>query len=376
MTNKMSSIQMVAPESGAMEILETDVPSVKPDEVLIKVKSAAICGSDLHLYQWDESIRGKLLTASDNFAHGIISGHEFCGHVVEMGSEVKDCISLAADPLDVGDFVSAESHVVCGKCYQCLRNEKHVCVNDKIIGFDRHGAFAEYISLPASCIWKNDPDLPHEIAAVQEPLGNAMHAAAAFPLKGQTVAIFGLGPIGMMAAVIAIMHGAKKIIAVEISEYRAEIARKIGVGDAIIGKITDDRAAERERVQKLVREATDGVGPDVVLEMSGHPDAITNAVKSVRRGGKIVAFGLTKDASYTFDDYSNDVIFNGITIQGIIGRRIYETWYQVRDLVAIPEAQEKLKQVITDVIPFSDYKDGMSRMMAGKAGKVVLEFST
>ncbi|MCF6228167.1 MAG: alcohol dehydrogenase catalytic domain-containing protein, partial [Planctomycetes bacterium] len=151
MTKRMSSIQMVAPESGAMEICETDVPTVKPDEVLIKVKSAAICGSDLHLYQWDASIRGKLLKASDNFAHGLISGHEFCGHVVELGQDVKESMRLAADPLEVGDFVSAESHVVCGKCYQCLHNEKHVCVNDKIIGFDRHGAFAEYISLPASC---------------------------------------------------------------------------------------------------------------------------------------------------------------------------------------------------------------------------------
>ena len=174
----MPSIQLVSANAGAMEVREAPVPAIKPDEVLIEVRAAAVCGSDLHLYQWDESIRPKLLRASDNFKHGVIAGHEFCGNVVEIGSEVGTIMDDPDVKLSVGDFVSAESHVVCGKCYQCLHGEKHVCVNDKIIGFDRDGAWARYIALPSSCIWKNDPDLPFEIAAIQEPLGNAMHAAA------------------------------------------------------------------------------------------------------------------------------------------------------------------------------------------------------
>jgi threonine 3-dehydrogenase len=374
MPSSMPSIQMIAPKPGALEIRDAAIPTIRPDEVLIKVRAAAVCGSDLHLYQWDESIRPKLLKASENFKHGVIAGHELCGHVVEIGSDVGTIMDDPAVKLSPGDFVSAESHVVCGKCYQCLHGEKHVCRFDKIIGFDRDGAFAGYIALPASCVWKNDADLPFEIAAIQEPLGNAMHAAAHFSLKDQRVAVIGLGPIGMFCAVIALMHGAKQVIAVEVSETRAKIAREIGVHDIIIGKRAEDRAAERERVQGLIREAAGDDGPDVVLEMSGHPDAITNSVKAVRRGGKVVAFGLPKDAAYTFDDYSKDVIFNGITIQGIIGRRIYDTWYKVRDLVRIPEARDKLRKVITEVVPYTEFRGGFERMLRGEAGKIVLEF--
>jgi threonine 3-dehydrogenase len=377
MPTTMPSIQVVAAKPGAMEVREAKVPTIKPHEILIKVRAAAVCGSDLHLYQWDESIRPKLLRASDQFKHGVIAGHEFCGHVVEIGSEVRTIMDDPNVKLKVGDFVSAESHVVCGKCYQCLHGEKHVCVNDKIIGFDRDGAWASYIALDASCAWKNDADLPFEIAAIQEPLGNAMHAAAHFPLKDQRVVIYGLGPIGMFCAVIALMHGAKKVIAVEISDYRAKIAKDIGVHDVIMGKVAkspEDRAAERKRIQGLVREAAGLDGPDVALEMSGHPDAITNSVKSVRRGGKVVAFGLTKDAAYTFEDYSKDVIFNGINIQGIIGRRIYDTWYKVRDLVRMPDARAKLRKVITEVLPYTEFRGGIERMLKGEAGKVVLKF--
>lgn len=373
----MPSIQVVAAKPGALEVREAPVPTIRPDEVLIKVRAAAVCGSDLHLFQWDESIRGKLNRASDNFKHGVIAGHEFCGHVVEIGSEVGTIMDDPSVKLEVGDFVSAESHVVCGKCYQCLQGEKHVCVNDKIIGFDRDGAFAQYIALPASCIWKNDADLPYEIAAIQEPLGNAMHAAAHFDLKNQRVVIFGLGPIGMFSAVIALMHGAKHITAVEVSETRVRLAKEIGVHDVILGKPArgdEDRAVERERVQNLVREAAGHDGPDVALEMSGHPDAITNAIKSVRRGGKIIAFGLTKDSAYTFDDYSSDVIFSGLTVQGIIGRRIYDTWYKVRDLVRVPEARDKLRKVITEVLPYTEFRGGMERMLKGETGKIVLNF--
>ncbi len=375
----MPSIQKVAPAVGAMEVRETQIPKIKPHEVLIKVRASAICGSDLHLWQWDESIRGKLMKASDSFKHGVISGHEFCGHVVEVGKDVKTIMDDPSVKLEVGDFVSAESHVVCGKCYQCLHGEKHVCVNDKIIGFDRDGCFARYIALDASCVWKNDADLPFEIAAIQEPLGNAMHAAAHFPLKDQRVVIYGLGPIGMFCAVIAVIHGAKKIIAIEASPTRIGIAKEIGVSNIIETKIipmADEkaRAEERARIVKAVKDAAGEDGPDVALEMSGHADAMVNAIKCLRRGGKLIAFGLPKNQAFTFDNYSGDVIFNGLTVQGIIGRRIYDTWYKVRDLVRNKKAQELLRKVISEVAPYEEYPRLFEKMMAGKASKCVLDW--
>ena len=378
-TATMPSIQKIAPAVGAMELRETEVPRIKPHEVLVKVRASAICGSDLHLWQWDESIRGKLMRASDSFKHGVISGHEFCGHVAEIGKDVKTIMDDPSVKLEVGDFVSAESHVVCGKCYQCTHGEKHVCVNDKIIGFDRDGAFARYIAIDSSCIWKNDKDLPFEIAAIQEPLGNAMHAAAHFPLKDQRVVIYGLGPIGMFCAVIAVIHGAKKIIAIETSPTRIGIAKEIGVSNIIETKIipaADEkgRAEERARIVKAVKEAAGEDGPDVALEMSGHGDAMVNAIKCLRRGGKLIAFGLPKNQAFTFDNYSGDVIFNGLTVQGIIGRRIYDTWYKVRDLVRNKKAQDLLRKVISEVVPYQDYPRVFEKMMAGKASKCVLDW--
>ena len=375
----MPSIQKVAPSVGAMELRNADVPRIKPHEVLVKVRASAICGSDLHLWQWDESIRGKLMKASDSFKHGVISGHEFCGHIAEIGKDVKTIMDDSSVKLEVGDFVSAESHVVCGKCYQCTHGEKHVCVNDKIIGFDRDGAFARYIAIDSSCIWKNDKDLPFEIAAIQEPLGNAMHAAAHFPLKDQRVVIYGLGPIGMFCAVIAVIHGAKKIIAIEASPTRIGIAKEIGVSNIIETKIipmADEkaRAEERARIVKAVKEAAGEDGPDVALEMSGHADAMVNAIKCLRRGGKLIAFGLPKNQAFTFDNYSGDVIFNGLTVQGIIGRRIYDTWYKVRDLVRNPKAQALLRKVISEVVPYEDYPRVFEKMLAGKASKCVLDW--
>ncbi|CAG0966559.1 threonine 3-dehydrogenase [Planctomycetaceae bacterium] len=375
----MPSIQKVAPSVGAMELRNADVPRIKPHEVLVKVRASAICGSDLHLWQWDESIRGKLMKASDSFKHGVISGHEFCGHIAEIGKDVRTIMDDPSVKLEVGDFVSAESHVVCGKCYQCTHGEKHVCVNDKIIGFDRDGAFARYIAIDSSCIWKNDKDLPFEIAAIQEPLGNAMHAAAHFPLKDQRVVIYGLGPIGMFCAVIAVIHGAKKIIAIEASPTRIGIAKEIGVSNIIETKIipmADEkaRAEERARIVKAVKEAAGEDGPDVALEMSGHADAMVNAIKCLRRGGKLIAFGLPKNQAFTFDNYSGDVIFNGLTVQGIIGRRIYDTWYKVRDLVRNPKAQGLLRKVISEVVPFEDYPRVFEKMLAGKASKCVLDW--
>lgn len=379
MTTTIEAIQKVRPESNGLEIRETTVPGLKPDEVLIKVRAAAICGSDLHLYQWDDSIRGKLLRASNNFERGLTIGHEFCGHIVELGSAVNTPASVQYGQIKVGDFVSAESHAVCQTCYQCRRDEKHVCVNDKIIGFDRDGCFSEYIALPASCVWVNDKDLPWELAAVQEPLGNAMHAAGHFPLQGESVAVFGCGPIGMFAIAIAKAHGARKIIAVDINPMRLGIAEKLGAVP-VLQEINRDwdtakNRAEQLRVAAAVKQLGENDGPDVILEMSGNVGAINNAMSAVRRGGKVVLFGIPKDDSVTLERLSSDIIFKGVTVQGIIGRRIYHTWEQVRDLLSTEANRALIRQVVSDVMPWRSYQDAFSKMLAGKAAKIVLDFA-
>lgn len=378
-TTLVPAIQKVRAQPDGLELREMRVPDLAPDEVLIRVRAAAICGSDLHLFSWDESVRAKLLKASDNFRNGLTIGHEFCGFIEALGTAVNKPGAHQYAPIAVGDFVSAESHVVCNRCYQCLNGEKHVCIDDKIIGFDRHGAFSRYIALPASCVWKNDPKLPPELAAVQEPLGNAMHAAAHFPAKGQAVAVFGAGPIGLFAAAIVRAHGARKVIAVDVNEYRLSIAEKLGAvavrqnltpkGDAAA------RKAENTRVIDAVKQLGGNDGPDIILEMSGHPDAVNNSFKAARRGGKVVLFGLPKDEAMTVEAYSADVIFKGLSLQAIIGRHIYKTWEQVRELLSTEENRKLIRAVVTDVMPYERFHDGFEKMLAGKAGKVVLDFS-
>ncbi len=372
------AIQKVRPENGGLELRETVMPEIGPDEVLIRVSAGAICGSDLHLYQWDESIRGKLTAATDAFSRGLTIGHEFCGIVEAIGANVNKPGSFQYGPIALGDYVSAESHVVCNRCYQCLNGEKHVCVNDKIIGFDRPGAFSSYIALPASCVWKNSEDLPVELAAVQEPLGNAMHAAAAFETADRSVAVFGAGPIGLFSIAIALAHGARRVIAVDVNEYRLEIAKKLGA-TVVRQELTppgdvDARRIENARVSSLVKELGGNDGPDVVLEMSGHPDALNNGISAARRGGNLVLFGIPKSDSVTVQHYSTDVIFKGLTLHAVIGRQIYRTWEQVRDLLSKEENRAMIRQVITDVVPYGEYENAFDRMLGGRAGKIVLDF--
>jgi len=372
------AIQKVRPESGGLELRETRVPEPLPDEVLIRVRAGAICGSDLHLYDWDESIRGKLIKATDAFARGLTIGHEFCGTVERLGSNVNKPGCHQYAPTAVGDFVSAESHAVCNTCYQCLLGEKHVCVNDKIIGFDRPGAFSSFIALPASCVWKNDASLPFELAAVQEPLGNAMHAAAAFQTKGRSVAVFGTGPIGLFAIAIAKAHGAREVIAVDVNEMRLGIAARLGAKTVLQARTPkgDDgaRIAENKRVATAVKELGGNDGPDVVLEMSGQPDALNNGIFAARRGGKVVLFGIPKHDQVAVQHYSSEVIFKGLTLHAVIGRQIYKTWEQVRDLLSTEANRALIRQVISDVVPYQNYEQAFGRLLSGSASKIVLDF--
>ena len=337
---------VVKPEAkpGA-EIREVSIPRIGPTDVLVKVKVASVCGTDLHIYNWDS-------WASRRIHPPLVPGHEFCGVVSAIGNEVTS--------VKEGNFVSAEMHVACGKCLQCRTGEAHICQFVKIIGVDADGAFAEYVRIPESNIWKLDPEIPLEYASILDPLGNAVHTVLAGEIAAKTVAITGAGPIGLFAIAVARAVGATTIFVVEVNEHRANIARQMKA-DHVLNPAKQD-------VRTFVMDQTAGVGVDVVLEMAGHPDAIRTAFDIVRRGGRISLLGLTsKPISLNF---SEDIIFKGITIQGINGRRMYQTWYQMTALLKAGKLD--LHPVITDRIAMADFSKGMERLKTGEASKILV----
>ena len=259
-----------------------------------------------------------------------------------------------------GDFVSAEMHVACGKCLQCRTGEAHICQNVKIIGVDTNGAFAEYVVIPESNIWKLGPEIPQEYASILDPLGNAVHTVLAGEIAAKTVAITGCGPIGLFSIAVARAVGATTVFAIEVNEHRRKLAEKMKA-DFTLNPSTQD-------VRKIVAERTGGLGVDVVLEMAGHPDAIRTAFDIVRRGGRISLLGLTSKPIPL--NFSEDIIFKGITIQGINGRRMYQTWYQMTAL--LKSGKLDLHPVITDRIAMKDFSKAMDRLKTGEASKILV----
>jgi threonine 3-dehydrogenase len=344
MPNSMLAVVKPEPKPGA-EIREVKIPAFGRTDVLVKVKVASICGTDLHIYEWDR-------WAANRIHPPLIPGHEFCGEVVAYGDEVTS--------VKEGDFVSAEMHVACGKCLQCRTGEAHICQNVKIIGVDTDGAFAEYVVIPESNIWKLDPAIPLEYASILDPLGNAVHTVLAGEIAAKTVAITGAGPIGLFSIAVARAVGATTIFVVEVNEHRRQIAQKMKA-DFVIDPGKEDARA-------VVMEKTGGLGVDVVLEMAGHPAAIRTAFDIVRRGGRISLLGLTsKPMSLNF---SEDIIFKGITVQGINGRRMYQTWYQMTALLKAGKLD--LHPVITDRISMKDFSKAMERLKTGEASKILV----
>src|SRR6185437_135687 len=290
MSKTMMAVMKPQAKPG-VEIRDVAIPQIGLTDVLVKVKVASICGTDLHIYNWDRWAQGRIRPP-------LIPGHEFCGEVVAYGNEVTS--------VKEGDFVSAEMHVACGKCLQCRTGEAHICQNVKIIGVDANGAFAEYVVIPESNIWKLDPAIPLEYASILDPLGNAVHSVLAGEIAAKTVAITGCGPIGLFSIAVARAVGATTIFAIEVNEHRRRIAREMKADFALDPSKDDVRA--------IVTKETGGLGADVVLEMAGHPSAIRTAFDIVRRGGRISLLGLTsKPISLNF---SEDIIFKGITVQG------------------------------------------------------------
>lgn len=340
----MLAVVKAEPAPGA-DIRDVRVPQIGLTEVLVKVKVASVCGTDLHIYNWDSWAQHRIHPP-------LIPGHEFCGEVAAVGAEVST--------VKEGDFVSAEMHVNCGKCYQCRTGEGHICQHVKIIGVDADGAFAEYVRIPESNIWKLDPAIPQEYASILDPLGNAVHTVLAGDIAAKTVAITGCGPIGLFAIAVARAVGATTVFAVEVNEHRRNIAKQMKA-DYVLDPTRDD-------VKQIVFDNTDGMGADVVLEMAGHPDSIRTAFDIVRRGGRISLLGLTsKPISLNF---SEDIIFKGITIQGINGRRMYQTWFQMQALLKAGKLD--LHPVITDRLSMKDFSKGMERLRTGEASKILL----
>jgi len=339
-------LAVVKPKAApGAEIREVKVPGFGATEVLVRVKVASICGTDLHIYEWDRWAQHRIHPP-------LIPGHEFCGEVVAYGDEVTS--------VKEGDFVSAEMHVACGKCLQCRTGEAHICQNVKIIGVDTDGAFAEYVVIPESNIWKLDPDIPQEYASILDPLGNAVHTVLAGEIAARTVAITGAGPIGLFAIAVARAVGAATVFAIEVNEHRRNVAKKMKA-DYVLDPSKED-------VRSIIMEKTGGLGVDVVLEMAGHPDAIRTAFDIVRRGGRISLLGLTsKPISLNF---SEDIIFKGLTVQGINGRRMYQTWYQMTALLKAGKLD--LHPVITDRISMKDFSKGMERLKTGEASKILV----
>jgi threonine 3-dehydrogenase len=344
MSKSMMAVVKAQAAPGA-EVREVKVPAYGPTDVLVKVKVASICGTDLHIYEWDRWAQNRIHPP-------LIPGHEFCGEVVAFGNEVTS--------VKEGDFVSAEMHVACGKCLLCRTGEAHICRNVKIIGVDADGAFADYVVIPETNIWKLDPAIPQEYASILDPLGNAVHTVLAGDIAAKTVAVTGCGPIGLFSIAVARAVGAAQVFAVEINQYRREVAKKMKA-DFVLDPSKEDVVAR-------VKEETGGLGVDVVLEMAGHPDSIRTAFDIIRPGGRISLLGLTsKPISLNF---SEDIIFKGITVQGINGRRMYQTWFQMTALLKAGKLD--LHPVITDRISLADFPKAMGRLKTGEASKILL----
>lgn len=340
----MLAVMKPEPKAGA-EIREVQVPGIGRTEVLVKVKVASVCGTDLHIYNWDPWAQNRIHPP-------LIPGHEFCGYVAAVGDEVTS--------VKEGDFVSAEMHVACGKCLQCRTGQAHICQNVKIIGVDANGAFAEYVVIPESNIWKLDPAIPQEYASILDPLGNAVHTVLAGEIAAQTVAITGCGPIGLFAIAVAKACGATQVFAIEVNEYRRTIAAQMKA-DFVLDPTKDN-------VKEVVRDATGGVGVDVLLEMAGHPDAIHLGFSILRSGGRASLLGIpSKPVQF---DMATEIIFKGATVQGINGRLMYKTWYQMTSLLKAGKLD--LHPVITDRLPMKDFNKGMDRLRTGEASKILL----
>ena len=320
-------------------------PEVRINDVLIKVDRAGICGTDLHIYHWDEWAQGEVPVP-------LVIGHEFVGEIVELGSSVQD--------FKLGDVVSGEGHLVCGHCRNCMAGRRHLCAETRGVGVNRTGAFAEFISLPQTNVWYHDQSLDRDVMALFDPFGNAAHTALSFDTLGEDVLITGAGPIGIMAAAICRHAGARHVVITDSNEFRLKLAEGMGATRTV--------NVEQENLAEVQRELGMQEGFDVGLEMSGNPNAFRDLLSNMCHGGKIALLGIPgKDIAIDW----NKVIFNGLTIKGIYGREMYETWYQMTSML---QSGLDISTVITHRFAFEDFQKGFDAMQVGKSGKVILNW--
>lgn len=322
---------------------DVPAPEIGINDVFIKVDRTGICGTDLHIYNWDA-------WAQKTIPVPMTVGHEFVGTVVEVGSNVAD--------FSPGDVVSGEGHVVCGRCRNCMAGRRHLCMDTSGLGVNIPGAFAEYVALPMTNVWHHDPSVPLDVAAIFDPFGNATHTALQFKVLGEDVLVTGAGPIGIMAAAIARHAGARYVVITDINPYRLDLARRMGVTLAIDVRERDIADVQRELDMKE--------GFDVGLEMSGSPVAFRQMLGNMCHGGKIAMLGIPNGD--TAVDW-NRVIFNMLTIKGIYGREMYETWYMMTVLI---QGGLDISPVITHRLPYQDFQTGFEAMKSGQCGKVIL----
>ena len=344
---EMQAVVKVRGEPNGTEMQTVPVPTPGPNDVLIKVKTASICGTDVHIYNWDTWAAGRIKPP-------LIYGHEFAGEIVQIGANVKTA--------KIGDYVSGECHIADWTCFNCRNGLAHICQNTKIFGVDVSGIFAEYAMIPATNVWHNDPELPPEICSIQDPLGNAIHTIFATDVVGRDVAVLGVGPIGAMAVSICKNIGAGQVFAVgRRNKYRTDLAKKVGADQTYL--VEDDVKAD-------VMDKTDGKGVDVVLEMSGNTKAVIQGLELLRQGGTISLLGVYADPLTI--DLSNLVIFKYATLKGINGRLMWDTWYRMKGLLKNERIVNDMKTILTHKYKFQDFMEGMATMCSGNSGKVAL----
>lgn len=345
----MRALVKTTPGPG-LELIDVPEPSPGPTEVKIKVLRAGLCGTDLHLLDWDDWA-ASVVTAP------LITGHEFYGEVVQIGSAVAD--------IRVGDRVSGEGHVVCGRCRNCRAGRRHLCIRSEGIGVHRDGAFADYVVIPAQNVWVQPPDLDPDLGAVFDPLGNATHTALSFPIAGEDVVVTGAGPIGVMAVAIARHVGARYIVATDINDRRLALAERAGADLAI--------NARRQNLGEAITALQMREGFDIGLEMSGSPPAVADMLHHMNHGGRVAMLGLPA-APYAID--WSKVITHMITIKGIYGREMYDTWYAMSSMLATsPTLRESVASVITGRFAAEDWRHAFDAVRSGEHGKVIIDFS-
>ncbi|MBW7992699.1 MAG: L-threonine 3-dehydrogenase [Planctomycetes bacterium] len=340
----MKALSKSKPEPGVwME--DVPVPEIGSNDVLIKIHKAAICGTDIHIFNWDK-------WAQKTIKPPMVIGHEFVGTVEKMGGNVHD--------VELGELVSGEGHIVCGRCRNCLAGRRHLCTDPKCIGVNRDGAFAEYLSIPVSNVWHCDTNIPTDVHACFDPFGNAVHTTLSYDLVGEDVLITGAGPIGCMAIAVARHAGARHVVITDINPYRLELAKKMGPT-----MVVDARS---QKIEDAARELGMKEGFDIGLEMSGSPEAFKDMLANMCHGGKIALLGIMPQTAIDWDY----VVFNGLTIKGIYGREMFETWYIATMLI---QSGTDITPLITDSFHYTEYQKAFEIMRSGNSGKVILNWT-